>query len=507
MGDLDHEEPPTTSGSGGEMQYPPDVKYAFEELCPVCGDKVSGYHYGLLTCESCKGFFKRTVQNKKVYSCVDNRNCHIDKSQRKRCPYCRFQKCLSVGMKLEAVRQDRMRGGRNKFGPMYKRDRALKQQAIRQQQQLLATCHARFSGGMNMMGDQDIKPDPSMLHQLSSEGNVGYAMHSPPLSSMPSPGMPDSPPQDLSRLSNSVSSQALPTSTNSPSQVYSMPPNYHHSVVSAMRNQYSATPHMNHHYNHHSPNQMSPLSPVAPPIVPIVPQLILDVKASMADENEIKQKLTSFVQNEFGHEDILQPSVLINMLCKLSDQLLFLMVEWARTSFFFKDLKVEDQMKLLQNCWSEILILDLVHRLVRDTWSGEVTLLNGKKLTLDCLDKLGLGAAKESIFDLVRKMKELKIDINEYLCLKFLILLNPDVPGIENRQAVENSQEKVNSALMEYCVNFYPHLKDKFGQVLLRLPEVRLISMHAEEFLYYKHLNGEIPDQTLLIEMLHSKKK
>lgn len=60
---------------------------------------------------------------------------------------------------------------------------------------------------------------------------------------------------------------------------------------------------------------------------------------------------------------------------------------------------------------------------------------------------------------------------------------------------------------MEYCVNFYPHLKDKFGQVLLRLPEVRLISMHAEEFLYYKHLNGEIPDQTLLIEMLHSKKK
>lgn len=25
-----------------------------DEMCPVCGDKVSGYHYGLLTCESCK---------------------------------------------------------------------------------------------------------------------------------------------------------------------------------------------------------------------------------------------------------------------------------------------------------------------------------------------------------------------------------------------------------------------------------------------------------------------
>ena len=68
---------------------------------------MSGYHYGLLTCESCKGFFKRTVQNKKVYTCVADRSCVIDKTQRKRCPYCRFQKCLDVGMKLEgkSVRQ------------------------------------------------------------------------------------------------------------------------------------------------------------------------------------------------------------------------------------------------------------------------------------------------------------------------------------------------------------------------------------------------------------------
>lgn len=89
---------PATSISTGEI---PDTKFGIEELCPVCGDKVSGYHYGLLTCESCKGFFKRTVQNKKVYTCVAERSCHIDKTQRKRCPFCRFQKCLEVGMKLE----------------------------------------------------------------------------------------------------------------------------------------------------------------------------------------------------------------------------------------------------------------------------------------------------------------------------------------------------------------------------------------------------------------------
>lgn len=88
-------------GAGIGQSDQPDTKDGMDELCPVCGDKVSGYHYGLLTCESCKGFFKRTVQNKKVYTCVADRSCIIDKTQRKRCPYCRFQKCLDVGMKLE----------------------------------------------------------------------------------------------------------------------------------------------------------------------------------------------------------------------------------------------------------------------------------------------------------------------------------------------------------------------------------------------------------------------
>lgn len=38
------------------------TKLGLDEKCPVCGDKVSGYHYKILTCESCKGFFKRSDQ-------------------------------------------------------------------------------------------------------------------------------------------------------------------------------------------------------------------------------------------------------------------------------------------------------------------------------------------------------------------------------------------------------------------------------------------------------------
>ena len=69
--------------------------------CPVCGDKISGFHYGIFSCESCKGFFKRTVQNKKNYVCLRGAQCPISIATRKKCPACRFDKCLKTGMKLE----------------------------------------------------------------------------------------------------------------------------------------------------------------------------------------------------------------------------------------------------------------------------------------------------------------------------------------------------------------------------------------------------------------------
>uniref|UniRef100_A0A2C9JH11 Uncharacterized protein n=1 Tax=Biomphalaria glabrata TaxID=6526 RepID=A0A2C9JH11_BIOGL len=605
-----------------------DVKSGFEELCPVCGDKVSGYHYGLLTCESCKGFFKRTVQNKKTYQCVDSRNCQIDKSQRKRCPYCRFQKCLSVGMKLEAVRSDRMRGGRNKFGPMYKRDRALKQQAARHAQVIQDACpdmpripSRMYTGGQPPGSPEDVKPDPLLLQ---ASLNMYSGAISTPTTSNFMPGIMSG----LNCLSatattpsSSVSSGGGHNGASSPSppaHTHQMPHSNHHAshqvlvpltasqgftpsfghmptlaVPEAPKIQYvqhqqqhrhhnsnqllhqpQNSPPGGHHQQHHQvaiPQHMQALSDIqiqpnlnqaqlhnvrrrqannnnnsllamgqdsetsfptsslqaSPNVIEalrafqiqspmnlghsehsVLSPLIAEMKSTMGDEVEVKHKILSLLQNELSQIDVLSnPEQFLPVLCRIVDQLLFLMVEWARNSSFFKEIKVEDQMKLLHSSWSEILILDFMYRNVHSVWGKDIMKPNGTGIGFDILDKIGLGDVKAKVFELIKKGKELKLDSNEYMCLKFLILLNPDVSGLENRNFIEQSQEKVNAALFEYCLLFYPEMTDKFSQLLMRLPEIRLISIRMEDFLYFKHMSNEVPDQTLLTEMLHAKRR
>ena len=84
-------------------------------LCAVCGDNAACQHYGVRTCEGCKGFFKRTVQKNAKYVCLADKNCPVDKRRRNRCQFCRFQKCLAVGMVKEVVRTDSLKGRRGRL--------------------------------------------------------------------------------------------------------------------------------------------------------------------------------------------------------------------------------------------------------------------------------------------------------------------------------------------------------------------------------------------------------
>nr|XP_014286887.1 nuclear hormone receptor FTZ-F1 isoform X3 [Halyomorpha halys] len=476
----------------------PDTKEGIEELCPVCGDKVSGYHYGLLTCESCKGFFKRTVQNKKVYTCVAERSCHIDKTQRKRCPFCRFQKCLDVGMKLEAVRADRMRGGRNKFGPMYKRDRARKLQMIRQRQMAIQTLRnsSGYTSGNGGSGDA------VTLSYTTPGSNFGalqikQEIQIPQVSSLTS--SPDSSPSPIA-VALGQQQQQQQTSMYSavlPAQQLQIPEQRVTQQVfeqSKLWPTNSPPPQKSFSYEGSSSgNSQGKVSPM-------IRDFVLAI-----DDQEWQNSLYNLLQNQTYNQCEVD---LFELMCKVLDQNLFSQVDWARNSTFFKDLKqVDDQMKLLQHSWSDMLVLDHMHHRMHNNLPDEATLPNGQKFDLLSLGLLGVPNLAEPFTEISTRLQDLKFDTSDYISIKFLLLLNPDVRGLMNRKHVQEGHDQVQQALHDYCLTSYPQVQDKFNKLLMILPEIHSIAVRGEEHLYMKHCNGGAPTQTLLMEMLHAKRK
>nr|XP_033795349.1 LOW QUALITY PROTEIN: vitamin D3 receptor [Geotrypetes seraphini] len=75
-------------------------------VCGVCGDRATGFHFNAMTCEGCKGFFRRSMKRKAVFTCPFNGECRITKDNRRHCQACRLKRCLNIGMMKEFILTD-----------------------------------------------------------------------------------------------------------------------------------------------------------------------------------------------------------------------------------------------------------------------------------------------------------------------------------------------------------------------------------------------------------------
>uniref|UniRef100_A0A0N5AFR0 Nuclear receptor domain-containing protein n=1 Tax=Syphacia muris TaxID=451379 RepID=A0A0N5AFR0_9BILA len=80
-----------------------------KKICRVCGDKAFSYNFNVISCESCKAFFRRNANKQKEIRCPFNNSCVITKLSRRFCQRCRLQKCFDVGMKKEWIMSEKAR--------------------------------------------------------------------------------------------------------------------------------------------------------------------------------------------------------------------------------------------------------------------------------------------------------------------------------------------------------------------------------------------------------------
>ncbi|EHB13587.1 Vitamin D3 receptor [Heterocephalus glaber] len=93
-------------GASTSLPDPSDFDRNMPRICGVCGDRATGFHFNAMTCEGCKGFFRRSMKRKALFTCPFNGDCRITKDNRRHCQACRLKRCVEIGMMKEFILTD-----------------------------------------------------------------------------------------------------------------------------------------------------------------------------------------------------------------------------------------------------------------------------------------------------------------------------------------------------------------------------------------------------------------
>lgn len=90
--------------------------------------------------------------------------------------------------------------------------------------------------------------------------------------------------------------------------------------------------------------------PSASPQPPSLPPLVLELLRCDPDELVVQNKIVTHLQQEQSGRGRLDKPSTFSLMCRMADQTLFSIVEWARSCIFFKELRVSPESFLLSSC-------------------------------------------------------------------------------------------------------------------------------------------------------------
>ncbi|XP_044581956.1 probable nuclear hormone receptor HR3 isoform X6 [Cotesia glomerata] len=454
-------QPPDISSS--QLASPPITGTAQIEIipCKVCGDKSSGVHYGVITCEGCKGFFRRSQSSVVNYQCPRNKNCVVDRVNRNRCQYCRLQKCLRLGMSRDAV----------KFGRMSKKQREKVEDEVRfHRAQMRAASetapdssvfehqtpsssdqHHSYNGGYTYGGSEYASPGPGTggsgyynhqaitNYELSADYVDSTTAYDPRPTQQVDPVAPDTP----SVTATGVMASVVNTDSTEINELLSKTIADAHSRTCLV-----STDQIQELF--HKPHDLSKLI----------------YYKNMAHEQlwlECAQKLTTVIQQ------IIEFAKMIPGFMKLSqdDQIVLL----KAGSFELAVLRMSRYLDLTQNC----------------VLYGDTMLPQDAFYTTDTAEMKLVSC----VFELARSVAELKLTETELALYSAVVLLSPDRPGLKGQADITKLSQAVIAALRSQLNR--NHVAPIKGDVtvcdamLAKIPQLREISLlHMDALAKFK---------------------
>lgn len=255
-----------------------------------------------------------------------------------------------------------------------------------------------------------------------------------------------------------------------------------------------------------------PLAPVGP-----LPQANHKHHTAMSPEEFISRIMEAEPPEIYLMEDLKKPFTEASMmmsLTNLADKELVLMISWAKKIPGFVELSLTDQIHLLKCCWLEILMLGLMWRSVDHP--GKLIFSPDFKLNREegqCVE--GIMEIFDMLLAATSRFRELKLQREEYVCLKAMILLNSHLctsspqtsEELESRNKLLRLLDSVIDALVWAISKLGLSTQQqtlRLGHLTMLLSHIRHVSNKGMDHLSTMKRKNVVLVYDLLLEMLEA---
>uniref|UniRef100_A0A665X046 RAR-related orphan receptor C b n=1 Tax=Echeneis naucrates TaxID=173247 RepID=A0A665X046_ECHNA len=427
--------------------------------CKICGDKSSGIHYGVITCEGCKGFFRRSQQNNAMYSCSRQRNCLIDRTNRNRCQHCRLQKCLALGMSRDAV----------KFGRMSKKQRDSLYAEVQKHQKSqecgssgggegLSRSYSSGGSSSTLSDLDDIAALPDLFDlPLTPEEASEYCSLE-----LLGGGGGNSPQQTILDGADSNGIQLLHTHSHTHPLL-----GHTHALLDHLPDDCSITD----------------LERITQSIV----KSHLDTCQYSAED----MKRFTWVQYTPEETRAFQNKSAEWMWQQCAHHItnaIQYVVEFAKRIAGFMDLCQNDQIILLKAGCLEVLLIRMCRAF---NVNNSTIFFNGKFASAPFFKALGCDDLVSAVFDLGKGLCRLQLSDEEMALFSAAVLLSPERPWLTEGQKVQKLQEKVYLAL-QHSLHKSGASDEKLDKMVAKLPIMKSIcNLHIDKLEFFRLVHPE----------------